>query len=176
MEKPSLFGIDSPMSSNFLYRRPALESSSHPHSIIHGGGGGSTRGPIGFYYEDDAPYEQHSSAAAASFQTLGNSTAGAAVSPHEIKSMYLGADTLNGDGSTDGTDTSDEPQRREENKSSLQPLVEFVHSREATIDQTTRQQLRPQQQQQNSTIKDLDQRLKHVQQHMYRRSNGSTEH
>lgn len=120
------------MSSNFLYGRAALESSALRNNLPIND---SIRPPqpVGFYYEDDSPYEQNNN-------TQSNNRA------QEVKSIYLGADTLNA-GSTDGTDASDDLRQN-------QPLVEFNHSREATIDRT----------QQN---KDIEQRLKHSQQHMY---------
>jgi hypothetical protein len=44
-------GADSPLASNFLYGRPhpsLLDRSSHSSTTIR---------PIGFYYEDEQPYE-----------------------------------------------------------------------------------------------------------------------
>src|SRR5689334_16799936 len=79
LEKPPVLQqLESPMSSNFLYGRPALERS---HSAMTGVGGGSIR-PIGFYYEDDSPYEQHSTRDGQCGQ--------------DVKSIFLGPDVTNG--------------------------------------------------------------------------------
>lgn len=140
LEKP--FGLESPMSSNFLYGRPALEPSilRTTHSSMND----SIR-PVGIYYEDDSPYinQEHQSKRA-----------------QEVKSIYLGADTLN-TGSTNGTDASDNSDKQR------QPLVELCHSRETTLDRATQQQ---------NNIKDFEQCSKQAQQHMYLGyNNGSVE-
>ena len=52
MDKPGLSNFESPLHSNFIYGRGAVERSA---SSI--GRHGSANRPVGFYYEDDNPYE-----------------------------------------------------------------------------------------------------------------------
>jgi hypothetical protein len=52
MDKPGLSNFESPLHSNFIYGRAAERSAS---SL--GRHGSTAIRPVGFYYEDEAPYE-----------------------------------------------------------------------------------------------------------------------
>lgn len=126
--------VEASISSNFLYGRPALDRTHSPYS-------GSIR-PIGYYYEDDTPYEQSSQ----NLHTSGQ----------DSKSIFLGADSSSnavGAGSINEivAETSD-AEILGDGLNNNQSILSINNGGNSTI----------------SATRELEQRLLHVQQHIYR--------
>ncbi|KAI1733257.1 EGF-like domain-containing protein [Ditylenchus destructor] len=159
MEKPSMLRLDSPMSSNFLYGRPALADRTG-HSSLAG-----TIRPIGYYYEDDAPYEQSSHAGSVNHHSGGQV---------DVKSIFLGADAQNGqrngEGSTDNQTITD----------SSEGAGVLSGQRSSGAQQQTRGgpfagDFGQSANSANSASRELEQRMRNIQQHMYRPSRDDRE-
>uniref|UniRef100_A0A915DMT8 Tyrosine-protein kinase ephrin type A/B receptor-like domain-containing protein n=1 Tax=Ditylenchus dipsaci TaxID=166011 RepID=A0A915DMT8_9BILA len=133
LEKPTIHHLDSPMSSNFLYGRPAL--ADRAHSSL----GGTLRQPIGFYYEDDAAYEQS--------QTGGVPGSWGSTDDQTITDASDVGGRLEGQRQNNGLYTATQVRA-----SAMPYSVEFGNTNST------------------SASKELEQRLRHVQQHIYRPS------
>uniref|UniRef100_A0A183C3F6 EGF-like domain-containing protein n=1 Tax=Globodera pallida TaxID=36090 RepID=A0A183C3F6_GLOPA len=148
LEKPSVFSAvqpDSPLASNFLYGRapPRLPiDRSHSSSLA-----GSIR-PLGFYYEDEQPYEQ-SGGGGTLPSGAGRHLRGGSQS-QEAKSLFLGG--------PDGSDSSTVQLNNALGPGSRSPVGAGSES----------DQQSPGGVGSFSATRELEQRLRHVQQHMYR--------
>lgn len=85
IDKPGLSNFDSPLHSNFLYGRNGVERSA---SSLGQRGSGSR--PVGFYYEDETPYESS-----------------------EVKTMFVGAGGSNSEEETAESSGIEDSQRSE---------------------------------------------------------------
>lgn len=112
MDKPNsgLSNFESPFNSNFIYGRGAVERSA---SSL--GRNGSNNRPVGFYYEDETPYESS-----------------------EVKTMFVGANESNSSheeelGESSGADDSQRSETANLHQSSRQ-----LGRDSATLDQRLR--------------------------------------
>lgn len=85
MNKPGMSNFDSPLHSNFIYGRTAVERSASSLGRHE-----SMARPVGFYYEDETPYESS-----------------------EAKTMFVGAGSSNTEEETAESSGADDSQRSE---------------------------------------------------------------
>jgi hypothetical protein len=106
-DKAGLSNFDSPLHSNFIYGRGAVERSA---SSLGRHGSQSIVRPVGFYYEDETPYESS-----------------------EIKTMFVGSNTSPEEEETGESSGADDSQRSE--TANLHPISRQLGRDGSTLDQ-----------------------------------------